>query len=583
MSCSSQNIFDTTFVVCDIETTGLSPSLNRITEVAMIKIKGGEIIDRFETLINPQQYIPRSITELTGISNEDVMDKPVFQNIAQSIVSFMKNDEDETSVFVGHNVGFDYRFLQYSFERMNQEFSHRTLCTCKLARRLLKRLRSKSLVNVASYYGINFRRYHRAYDDALATAKILLNFLAKLNEEYEFEDAEEILRFQNCRIYSNENKSPVLKRLKITTKDFPKLPGVYFMKSSDGEILYIGKAKNLRERLSSYFRYNSELPVKLRKLISNIAAVEFEICNSELSALILESKLIKQHKPRFNSAIKRFRFHPFLKIDVQNDFPRIEKVYEIENDGANYYGPFRSGVTVNRLLKEIKDEFKLRKCDYKNLKPSENHSTCMYHEMGKCKAPCNFTQTQDDYQKEVEDVHNYITESGKLTAQSLYENLMKQFSDEMEYERAAFVRDRLNDIRKVMSFQKVITSAINDKKIIIKCESERGKEIFFIQNGKLVKIYLVNKDDQYDQRNIYEELSETSDYLFFSLSKYVKHKFNPYELDEIKVISNWLALNRDRNSVFEINESHTRDDVMRFLEAETFPSLEPVFTEEAES
>jgi len=559
------NIFDTTFIVCDVETTGLSPVDNRMTEIALIKVQNGEITDKFSTLINPQQHIPREITNLTGITNEDVYNKPTFSQLSDEILSFIDLSDKNNLVFTGHNVGFDYKFLLHSFSRIEKEFALRTLCTCKLARRLLKRLKSKSLTNVAAHFDIKFKRKHRAYDDALATTKILMNFLITLTEEYEYEKIEEVLRFQNCKIYNNENKSPVLKRLDLTLKDFPRSPGVYFMKSKSDEILYIGKAKNLRERLSSYFRYNSELPVKLRRLLNNIASVEYEVTNSELSALILESKLIKQHKPRFNSAIKRFRFHPFLKIDVQNSYPRIEKVYEIENDGANYYGPFRSGMTVNRLLKDINEEFKMRKCDYKNLKPAKDHSTCMYHEMGKCDAPCNFTQSKKEYEEEVARVHNFITSFENNSAQKLYEMRMKEFSEKMEFERAAFVRDRLNDIQKVLSYQKVITSAINDKKIIIKCTGENGREIFFIQNGKLVQTYLIQNENDLDQSNIFEELTETTEYLFFSLSKYIKHKFNPFELDEIKVISNWLALNRDRNSVMEIKDWNNKNDVMKFI------------------
>lgn len=561
---SGGNIFDTTFYVCDVETTGLSPVHNRITEIAIIKVQNGEIIDKFNTLINPQQHIPRHITELTGISDHDVFKKPTFEQVSDKIMSFFSG-EDETKIFTGHNVGFDYKFLMHSFMRSGQKFQLRTLCTCKLARRLLKRLRSKSLLNVASYFNISFRRQHRAYDDALASAKILINFLTSLTEDYEFEDVDEILKFQNCRIYNNENKSPVLKRLKLSLKDFPKQPGVYFMRAADGEILYIGKAKNLRERLSSYFRYNSELPLKLRRLLRNIHSLEYECTHSELSALILESKLIKQHKPRFNSAIKRFRFHPFLKIDVQNSYPKIEKVYEIENDGANYYGPFRSGMTVNKLLRDINENYKLRKCDFKHLKPSNTHSTCMYLEIGKCKGPCNFSQSLSDYTNEVNEVHSFITSAENGSAQNLYEKKMNEYSINMEYEHAAFMRDRLQDIRKVMSFQKVITSAINDKKIIIKCKTRKGKEIFFIHNGKLVKIYLVNDKDEFDQTDFMDELTETTEYLFFSLTRYAKHKFNPFELDEIKVISNWLALNQDRNSVLEINETHSRKDVIDFI------------------
>jgi DNA polymerase-3 subunit epsilon len=560
----SQNISDVVFIVCDVETTGLSPVYNRITEISLIKVQNGEILDKYTTLINPQQHIPREITALTGISNEDVINMPVFSEVAGKIKSFM-NYENEKVIFTGHNVGFDYKFLFHSFERIGEQFELKTLCTCKLARRLLKSLKSKSLINVATHFGIKFKRQHRAYDDALATSKILMNFIDILSGEYEFDIAEEILKFQNCKIYNNENKSPVLKKLNLSMKDFPVTPGVYFMKSKSGEIIYIGKAKNLRERLSSYFRYNSEMPVKLRKLLSNIRSVEFEITNSELSALILESKLIKKFKPRFNSAIKRFRYHPFLKIDVQNNYPVVNKVYEIENDGANYYGPFRSGQTVNKLLKDINDEFKLRKCDHKKFKPAKDHSTCMYYEFGQCNAPCNFTQSQNEYKEEVMKVHSFITTLERNSAQRLYQIRMDEFSGNMDFERAAYIRDRLHDIQKVMSYQKVITSAINDKKIIIKCKSDAGKELFFIQNGKLVKTYLIQKDDEFNQNNIYDELSETTEYLFFSLSKYVQHKFSNFELDEIKVISNWLALNRDRSSFMEINEHHSKEDVIKFL------------------
>ncbi len=564
-SSANTHIFDNTFIVCDVETTGLSPLINRITEIALIKIQNGEITDKFISLVNPLQHIPRGITRLTGITNEDVFNKPTFENISSEILSFINQPENINIIFTGHNVSFDYKFLLHSFQRENKFLKLQTLCTCKLARRMLKRLRSKSLTNVASYFEISFRRYHRAYDDAHATAKILLKFLNTLTEEYEFEDIDEILKFQNSKIYNNENRSPVLKRLNISLKDFPKSPGVYFMRGREDEILYIGKAKNLRERLSSYFRFNSELPIKLRRLLSRIKKIDYEVTNSELSALILESRLIKMNKPRFNYAIKKFRFHPFLKIDIQNNYPKLEKVYEIENDGANYYGPFQSGLTVNKLLKDINEDFKLRKCEFKNLKPSKDHSTCMYLEIGKCNAPCNYSQSKHEYQEEVIRVHNFITSFEKTSALKLYEMQMNQYSGKMDYERAAFVRDRLRDIQKVISYQKVITSAINDKKIIIKCKTGMGCEIFFIQNGKLVKTYMLMSENEFDQTNIFEELTETTEYLFFSLCKYVKHRYNPYELDEIKVISNWLALNQDRNSVMEIKEKHSKQDVVNFL------------------
>lgn len=501
---------------------------------------------------------------MTGIRNDDVIRQPSFEDVLPCLNKFFHNCQN--LIFTGHNVLFDYKFVKESYRRCRNknDIQFSTLCTAKLARRLCRKLKSKSLGNLCEHFSIKQKHKHRALDDAFATAKLLLIFLEQLNSDYEFESVDEILKFQNTRIYTEEKKNPALKRIGIKLKDIPKSPGVYKFYNKNDELLYIGKAKSLRDRLSSYFRHTAEISYKLEKLLKYVTKLEYELTGSELSALILESKLIKQEKPRFNSALKRHRYQPYLKIDVQNGYPKIEKVYEIENDGANYYGPFSSGLTVNRILKEVDEKFNLRKCEYKILKPSQNHSTCMYYEMNRCKAPCNFTQTKTDYDKEVDRVHNYICSSKSYSIEKVYEKLMHVLAEKNEFERAAFMRDRLNDVKRVMSYQRVITSAINDKKIIIKMDSESKREFFFIHNGKLMNTFTVAKSDE-SQVNFVEQLTETSDYLFFSLSKYIKHKFTQFELDEIKVISNFLAQNRDRNVVMEINEDHSMNDIMKFI------------------
>lgn len=573
------SLYDTTFIVCDVETTGGSAFSNRITEIAFIKIQGFEITGKFTTLINPKQYIPYGIQHLTGITNEMVMNKPEFSEVSDKLLQFICEGNTQLDaksrtlalprdvIFVGHNVRFDYNFVRESFLRNPDPISINmsTLCTCKLARRMLSRLKSKSLGNVAAHLEIPIVNQHRAYDDTLATAKILLHFLNKMTDDYGFEHADEVLRFQNRRIYTTDRKSPALRRTKLDLKTLPETPGVYFMKNRNGDIIYIGKAKSLKDRVSSYFRHNSELSHKIRKMLANVHSVEYQNTDSELSALILESRLIKKEKPIFNSAIKRYRFHPFIKIDVQNHFPRVEKVFEIENDGANYYGPFTSGLTVNKLVRDIGAKFKLRKCEDKKLKPSPNHSRCMYYDIGQCNAPCDLSQPISDYKAEVEKVHNYITSTEPESIQRILLQNMNQHSENFEYEEAAFIRDRLKDIQKVLSYHKVITSAINNKKIIIKCDDKRAREVFFIHNGKLVHTYTLRRNDESDQRDLLGEITETTDYLFFSISKYARHKYSAEELDEIKVISNWLALNRDRNRVLEISDHHTQKDIVNFV------------------
>lgn len=563
---TKHNIDDATFIVCDVETTGLSAFENRITEIALIKIEDGEISDRFTTLINPKQYISSFITNLTGITNEDVFDKPEFSEISDKIIEFM-DIENPLTIFCGHNVSFDYKFLKSSFERMETPatFNFQTLCTCKLARRIFPSLKSKSLENVAAYLGIKQRNKHRAYDDTLTTAKILLKFFEILQNEYDCNYLEDVMRFQNTKIYSGNKKPPALRRIKMKMNDVPEESGVYFMKSRSEEILYIGKAKNLRDRVSSYFRHNEQHTDKIKKMLTQVASLEFQITDSELSALILESKMIKFHKPRFNTAIKRFRFHPFIKLDIQNEFPKIESVYEIENDGAYYYGPFSSRATVRTILKDIKENFKIRKCESKLLRSSKNNSNCLYFDIGICDAPCNETITKDVYSSEVLKVHNYITGMNGQSMQTKLLQLMKEASEQMNYERAAYLRDRYNDLNRVMSYAKVITSAINNKKLVIKCDSENKRELFFIHNGKLLKTYTINKSDEFDQTNILNDLNEYTEYLYFTLNKYAQHKYTMEELDEIKVISNWLAVNRDRSKFIEISDDLSKEDIIKFM------------------
>ncbi len=559
-------IEDTTFVVCDVETTGLSPKFNRITEISLIKLRNDEIIDKYTTLINPGQHIPYGITQLTGITNEDVFDKPPFSEVAHKIIDFITDNNGTEIVFTGHNVSFDYKFVSESFKRLDKPYylNLNTLCTCKLSRRLLRTLGSKSLGNVAKHLNIRIKNKHRAYDDTLATAKILMHFIQLLQEEYDYESIDEIIKFQNSKIFTEEKKPLALKRVNLSLKDIPKDPGVYFMRSSSNEIIYIGKAKNLKDRVSSYFRHNDNHSYKIRKLLTSVRKLEFEITDSELSALILESKMIKKYKPRFNTAIKRFRFHPFLKFDVQNEFPKLDYVYEIENDNAYYYGPFMSKGTVRYIHKEIYDRYKLRKCEDKTIKAKNTNSNCMYFDIGKCEAPCNMTIPMSKYRDEVSKVHKFIISEGSNSITGLLREQMSKNAENENYEKAALYRDRLADIVKVMSYQKVITSAINNKKIIIKCDNESKRELFFIQNGKLAKTITLNRDDDFNQRPVSEELSEVIETLYFSLNKFVKHKFSQIELDEIKVISNWLALNRNKNTFLELNDKHTIEGLIKF-------------------
>ncbi|MBN8584360.1 MAG: GIY-YIG nuclease family protein [Ignavibacteria bacterium] len=563
---------DTVFTVFDVETTGLSAVNNRMTEIGIVKIRGGEIIDEYETLMNPGEFIPPYITQMTGITNEMVHKKPAFEELAPQILNFIGSGG---VILGGHNVRFDYSFLNESLLRAGyNRLEYPSLCTARLARRLSRSLPSKSLDSLKRHFGIHTKRKHRAIDDARATAQILSIFIEQLVSEFEFETADEIIGFQFKKIYDDTKTTTRFKKLKINLKEVPQKPGIYFMFNKNDEIIYIGKAKSLKERLGSYFYHNTSHSTKVKKLVRYVHRVEWETTGSELSALLAESRMIKSHKPRFNSAIKSYRKFPFIKIDVNRAFPKVQKVFEIIPDGAKYYGPFASSFTVNNLIERINRLYKLRKCDDINLKPAKNHSTCMYFEIGQCGAPCNFTSSAAEYHREVKRVDKFLLSDSEEGAVRFLEREMEIAAGEENFEHASHLRDNIADLRKVMLNIELTNSIVELQNYIIKCKNsidETSYEIFLMVNGKAAKTYIIDeisKNDAEYLQNIQEEIN----YLYFSgalFKEYVfgkaYHKFKIDEIDSLKIISNWVYRNYKPSRVMKMTAKTRLEDVMKFI------------------
>ena len=569
-------IKDINFLVVDVETTGLSADGDRITEIAFVNVNNGRITDEFSSLINPHQFIPRFITELTGITNEMVADKPDFNESLPRIKDFIDNING-FKVLCGHNVGFDQRFINTSLERAGcNKLNLQTLCTARLARRLKLGLQSKSLYSLSKHFKIHVSRRHRALDDAKATAIILINFLNKLVGEFGYETLEELLSFQHKKIYEPQKLPANIKHIKKQLKDVPPRAGVYFMKNKDDEIIYIGKAKSLNYRLRSYFYHNVSHTGKIRRMIREVKKVEYETTGSELSALILESKLIKKHKPRYNSATKRYSRFPFIKIDLQNDYPKIEKTYEVKLDGARYYGPFKSSFTVNSLLETINKTFKLRKCDDRKLAPSKNRSSCMYYEIKQCNAPCNFTQSHKSYITEIKRAMEFLETETSTSAIKELEVQMNGFADELKFEEASHIRDKINDLKRVILNMELTASEVNLKNFIIKCRegsSDNSFELFFVAGGKLIKNIKLEQNEQNEHNECMNEIPELVENIYFrgnlfgSVYLNSTGKFTKEELDSMKIISNWVCLNNSPGTLLKISSKTSPGKILNFVNA----------------
>jgi DNA polymerase III subunit epsilon len=551
------------FVVIDVETTGLDYENDRVTEIALIKVENNKVKQEFSSLINPEKFISPYITELTGITNELVFNEPKFIDIIPKIKDYLNSDG---IILGGHNVSFDKRFLNEELQRCGEEeIKIKTVCTGKIGRRLNIPIPSKSLSNLARYFRIKLTKRHRALEDAKATAEILIKFIETLSTRYSVQTTDELMKFQNQKINKIFKPAKRILELRKNVKVIPKKSGVYFFTNKHKELIYVGKALSLRDRVSSYFNNLANHDSKTKRLVRDIHNIEYQVTGSELSALILESHLIKKYKPNFNIADRRYRRFPFIRVDIQNAYPKIEKTNEVKPDGAKYYGPFSSSITVNGILEHIEKNYSLRKCRDKYLKPYKKFTPCMYYEIGQCAAPCNFSQSPKDYRKIVNKVIRYIEDSTKDSVINRLEKDMEKLAKEMKFEEAAFTRDKINDLRKVLTNLRVIDSNFTEQNYILKCESNGDKEFFLIVNGKLIKNITANGEDNRD------EIMKDINHLYFHGNLFKSVYFNSFsrfkieEMNTMKIIYNWIYNNNSDNNLLKIDDKTSKKRISEFI------------------
>lgn len=542
-------INDASFVVIDVETTGQSAQYGRITEIGMVKVIDGEVVDEYSTLINPEQFIPKFITDMTGISNEMVAIAPKFSEVKSRIQSFLGD-----GVFVAHNVSFDYNFVNTSFVREGlKPIFNETLCTVRIARRLLPTTKSKSLESLINYYGIKVKDRHRALDDAKATAQILITFLETLENKYEIETLSDVIAFQYKNVFKLKKPPKNFLALKDTLEDIPEKPGVYFMYNKYNTLIYIGKSKNLKERVDSYFYHNTGHTPKVFEMVRYVQSIKYETTGSELSALLLESELIKKNKPMYNSASKRYRKYPFLKINITDKYPVLSWDYNITDDGSAYYGPFTNREHIEIFLDTLNKLFKLRECNDVNFCKKKN---CMYSDINRCLAPC-VTNDEIAYREEISKVISFL--NGKMNGiLTRFTESMNEKAENLQFEEAAEIRDKIALIDKFISKHQYLPYSINDANFVIIVPLIRKSfELFIVKNSKLLKSVVF---DSYNDKKISKLLDENhfQDDLFSG--KYTKKDFHQFQ-----IILSWIYKNRDSAKVIDIN-GNTKETLLREIE-----------------
>ena len=267
----------------------------------------------------------------------------------------------------------------------------------------------------------------------------------------------------------------------------PERPGVYLMKDSRGTVLYVGKASILRNRLRSYFGSTSNLPNKIQRMLGHLHDFEYIVTDSPAEALILENTLIKRYKPRYNSRLKDDKTYPYLKIDLAEEFPRVYITRRVAKDGARYFGPFATAGTVRKTMDLVKRLFPYRSCT-KNITGNDARP-CLEYYINRCVAPCTGYASKEDYAKVIGQVVMFMEGDTSAVTDDLKTN-MDRASEQLEFERAAVLRDRIKAVEKVAEEQriKVDSNPVSDMDVIALAQgtNESWVEVFFIRKGKLI-------------------------------------------------------------------------------------------------
>jgi len=368
---------DIIYAVVDIETTGGRANRDKITEIAIVRTNGREIIDHYSTLINPETFIPYEITRLTGIDQSMVADAPKFYEVAKEIVQFTEN-----CLFIAHNVRFDYEFIREEFDRLGYSFSRNKACTVQLSRKSFPGLRSYSLGNLIEHFGFNAKNRHRAYDDAKATAELLHLILASgtmIEDPFSLKTA---------------NKEAVLPK-DWTKKKVDAIPndcGVYYFTNENGQIVYVGKSKHIRTRIWEHFAGINHKGLKLQQHVSDI---HWNLTSTELMALVWELIEIKKHRPSLNKVARNSKLNVGVYEQVdQNGFLYFEIRKNWSESDPGFLRSFITAARASSYIENVIHKFEL--CTHVST-GRKALGQCFDFGIGLCKGVCNGVESKEDY------------------------------------------------------------------------------------------------------------------------------------------------------------------------------------------
>jgi DNA polymerase-3 subunit epsilon len=432
---------DVTFVVIDLETTGGSANTCAITEVGAVKLRAGECLGTFQTLVNPGMAIPPEITYLTGITQAMVIPAPRIAEVMPALLEFV----GDNSVIVGHNVRFDLSFLHAAAKAQGRErFGNAVVDTCGLARRLVRdEVPNCKLSTLAQHFRVGHRPTHRALDDALATGEVLHCLLERAGSMG-------VTALDDLLALPTVKGHPQLSKLKLAT-GLPRKPGVYIFRDGGGRPLYVGKAVDLRRRVRSYFSGDDRR--KIGRLLREVTRIDHVVCSGELEASVLEVRMIHELTPRYNRQSKLWPKYAYLKLTLDEAFPRLSVVrVPKSDDGCLYLGPLSSTGTARAVAEAIEEAVPIRRCTAKPGR-TPRPAPCLPAQLNVAACPCAGDVDRAAYAEVVARVVKGLTEDPEELLGPLRRK-MRALADARRFEEATDVRIRAAALSRALMRQR---------------------------------------------------------------------------------------------------------------------------------
>jgi DNA polymerase-3 subunit epsilon len=464
---------DVTFVVVDLETTGGSAADgSSITEVGAVKVRQGEVLGEFQTLVRPTSDIPPFIAVLTGITNAMVADAPRIDAVLPAFLEFASG-----CVLVAHNAPFDVGFLRHFAQELDLPWPRfDILDTAKLARRVVTSDEAPNckLSSLARVFRSSTTPNHRALSDARATVDVLHGLIERLGN-LGVHTVEELQTFSS-RVTTEQ------RRKRYLAEPLPHLPGVYLFRDARDRVLYVGTSRDLRNRVRTYFTA-SETRSRMGEMVAAAESVEGIVCTTALEAEIRELRLIGQHKPPYNRRSKFPERVTWVKLTVE-PWPRLSVVKRVLEDGADYLGPFRSKRAAEEAMAALHESFPIRQCTG-HLPRQPSRTACVLAEMGRCLSPCDGTVSTHDYEITVEALRRTLDASPGRVTEALRDR-MARLAETQRFEEATAHRNRMTAFLRAAARTQRLRAITSCPEVVGARRNDAGQwEVHVVRHGRL--------------------------------------------------------------------------------------------------